>query len=304
MKRSGAPPGFVEMEAAGSKLVARADEAAAVAALVARVAPALAAIGARGEPAGRPHREGRGGLVELADAAASGLVVKRLLRGGMASKIGPDRYGHRRLLAEMRTHEDASARGIPTSRLAWGATVRSDRGATTALLATHRIEECMTLGDAIADAAGGDGARKERRRRLRACGIAVRAAHDRGLDHADLNIGNVLVSTRPAPGAAAAFVIDLGISTLGAPLAASKRAANLVRLLRSAEKHLGLDGRRARDAAAFLHGYFAGEGGDPRAWRRSLLASIRRRLPSIALHRAGWALNRAVGSRRRPPRRR
>ncbi|MBI3447328.1 MAG: hypothetical protein HY049_00195 [Acidobacteria bacterium] len=304
MRRAGAPPGFVEIEAAGSKVVARADEVHEVSALVVRIARDLAPLEARRRKGDRPPREGRGGLIDVADPAASGLVVKRLLRGGMASKIGSDRHGHGRLLAEMRTHEEAAARGIPTSRLAWGVTVRSDRGATASILATRRIEECMTLGDAISDAPRGDASRREKRRRLAACGIAVRAAHDRGLDHADLNIGNILVCARPAPAVATAFVIDLGISILGPPLPGSRRAANLVRLLRSAEKHLGRHAHRARDAASFLHGYFAGEGGDPRAWRRSLLASIRRRLPSIAWHRAGWAISRAVASRRRPPRRR
>jgi tRNA A-37 threonylcarbamoyl transferase component Bud32 len=208
--------------------------------------------------------------------------------------------------------EEARRRGIPTARLAWGASMIGPRRAPVALLATRRIEGSVTLAEALGRSRrAGPGAR-ERYDLLKLSGAAVRLAHDRGMDHADLNIGNILVRpSRGGTGARAggaevagggAWVIDLGVSKIGASLSPGRRAGNLVRLLRSAEKHLGRDPMRGRDAAAFLHGYLGRGGGERKVLRRALLPAIRRRLPSIALHRLGWALTRSASTRRSRPR--
>ena len=85
-----------------------------------------------------------------------------------------------------------------------------------------------------------------------------------------------------------AWVIDLGHGPPGAAPGTARRGANLVRLLRSAEKHLGADRNRARDAAAFLRGYLRAAPDPDRRLRKRLLGAVRRRLPAVALHRLGW----------------
>jgi 3-deoxy-D-manno-octulosonic acid kinase len=258
---------------------------------------------------------GRGIPYEAHDDRGRPVVVKALRRGGLPSKVRRSTYGLERLAAEMAVHQEAVRRGVPVSRLAFGAVWGAAPKGEVAFLATFRIERTRALAEILS---GPFRDREDRRRRhaaLRSVGRAVRRAHDLGLEHADLNIGNLLIGEVGSSGhEPEAWVIDLGLSTLGTSLAGGQRASNLVRLLRSAEKHLGSDPGRRRDAAAFLGGYCAGSGDAgsvPRAsetaagreFRRTLLRSIRRRLPAIALHRLGWILTGATRRRRSRPRR-
>jgi tRNA A-37 threonylcarbamoyl transferase component Bud32 len=187
--------------------------------------------------------------------------------------------------------EEAASRGISTAPLAFGATGRREDGGEVALMATELIRDSIRLGKLIdGSALPGLAEETERRAGLRAAGAEAGRVHDLGLDHADLNIGNILLRRREGCGGWQAFIIDMGLSKLGGSLDAGCRAANLVRLLRSAEKHLGKDPRRLRDAASFLQGYLSGAADPGRRRRRDLLAAIRRRLPAVALHRLGWSL--------------
>ena len=265
--------------------------------------------GAEGEGARPAHGvAGRGKILAATGAGGRALVIKILRRGGLFSGVGGGRYGHSRLLLEMSILEEAKRRGVPTAEMAWGASRKEPLGAPIALLATRRVEGSLSLAEVLASAQGAGASGSERYDLLRRSGAAVRRMHDRGLDHSDLNIGNILV--RPPRGdsraralpdpleGAGAWVIDLGVSKLGASLPPGRRAGNLVRLLRSAEKHLGADPMRSRDAAAFLHGYLGGGEKGGRALRRAMLPAIRRRLPTIALHRLGWTLTRSASTRR------
>jgi hypothetical protein len=238
------------------------------------------------------------------------MILKALRRGGLPARMGQTFHGRARLRIEMERLESAFGRGIPTARLAFGAAGSRREGGASTFLATEAIHGALNLAELLGRPSRRERDRIGRRRALESAGRAVRHAHDLGLDHADLNIGNVLVAPGRSDEASMAsggsvagagrtgdvafegFVIDIGISKLGDPLSPGRRASNLVRLLRSAEKHLGRDPGRLRDAAAFLHGYLASPPGEGRSFRRELLAALRRRLPTIALHRLGWRLSR------------
>jgi tRNA A-37 threonylcarbamoyl transferase component Bud32 len=203
--------------------------------------------------------------------------------------------------------EDANRRRIPTARAVFGASARIPGEGGAAILATAELEGAVNLAELLRSPATGRVPTRARNTSLARAGRAVRVAHDSGLDHADLNIGNILVAPvgRPAgmravaaavaggtdgvrsPGA---YVIDLGLSRIGVSLGAGRRAANLIRLERSAEKHLGSGPRRIRDAAAFLHGYLAGPSPPDRRFRRALFRALRRRSILITVHRIGWWL--------------
>lgn len=251
-------------------------------------------------PAGRGASAG----VDFGDGRR--VVLKALRRGGLPGRLRGGYHGGARLMAEMAILEEAANRGVPTAPLAFGATARRGGGAEASVLATVEIPGVASLGEIVesgeeaavgrshgyrrrGDAAPG----KERPGRLRAlrapleaAGRAACRAHDLGLDHADLNIGNILLLHEGAGWRG--FIIDLGLSELGGPVEPGRRAANLVRLLRSAAKHLGEDPRQTRDAAAFLHGYLSSRPDPHRLRRRELLAAIRRRLPTMMIHRLGW----------------
>ncbi len=262
------------------------------------------------EPEPRDGRtpRGRGATLEVDCGDGSSLVLKALKRGGLPARLRGGYHGASRVLAEMTIHEEAGLRGIPTSRLAFGATGLRDSGAEVGVLATELIPRAIRLGDLLAAhplpgltedppgrrrkdlplPTGSRAAIASRRQGLRAAGVAVAKAHDLGLDHADLNIGNVLI--QKGEEGWSGFVIDIGLSTLGHSLEVPRRAANLVRLLRSVEKHLGRDPRRARDGAAFLHGYLSSLPAPRRRQRHDLLSAIRRGIPAILIHRLGWSL--------------
>jgi aminoglycoside phosphotransferase (APT) family kinase protein len=110
----------------------------------------------------------------------------------------------------------------------------------------------------------------------------VRALHDAGVEHADLNLKNLLV--RPGP-PVEAFVIDLDKSRRGGPLSRAAAVRNLERLLRSAEK-LGLLGSALSraDLARFVRAYAE------RDWRGLFLAARRRWRALAPFHRVGWAI--------------
>ncbi len=184
--------------------------------------------------------------------------------------------------------EEAGRRGVPTARLAFGAGGAMRSGTTLPVLATEEIEGARALVEILASPSTDRDATGNRRRALGAAGAAVRRAHDLGLDHADLNVGNILLTD---PGEPVAHLIDLGPGRLGPALPPARRGANLVRLFRSAEKHLGEDPRRLRDAAAFVRGYLRAAPDPGRRLRGRLLGSVRRRLPAVALHRLRWRIS-------------
>lgn len=292
------PPGFEWAEEGVWSIVAprdRLDDARAV--MRGRSVAGILHPGAPAGGAGGPAA-GRGLIVEAATPLGRELVLKVLRKGGLGARARGAFHGRARLLTELGLLAEALRRGISTATPAFGATARMDDGRLAAVLATEKLAGAVTLAAILAEPPSGPERARDRRGAVARAGAAVRGAHDRGLHHSDLNLGNVLVSAVP-PGA---WVIDLGVSKLGAPLSPSQRAENLVRLLRSVEKHLGRDPRRLRDAAAFLRGYVGRGGGEARRrFREDLIRSIKRRLPGIVLHRIGWSLTRR-GHRARPRR--
>jgi len=322
--------GYIQLQAGEWSIVARKDRLEAARAFLGPlpVESLLRLTGAYGARRRSSPRVGRGATVTVDAGDGRRFVVKALRRGGLPSRLRGGLYGRARLLAEMAILEEAHRRGLPTAAPAFGAVGRTREGREAAVLATEEIPDAVNLTHRLSSPALSPPERRSRRAALRAAGAAVRHAHDLGLNHADLNTGNILVGG--ARHAESAWVIDLGVSKLGAPLASGRRASNLVRLLRSAEKHLGREPGRLRDAVAFLRGYLAGsaeralareEGaaetvpratispargrtearvdaasapaptmGDRRIFRRDLLRAIRRRVSLLALHRLGWFL--------------
>jgi 3-deoxy-D-manno-octulosonic acid kinase len=96
------------------------------------------------------------------------------------------------------------------------------------VVVSEEVVDTMTLAEALHET--GDAARGVHF--ARAAGEAVARLHGAGVEHADLNLGNILVSRRGPE--VPAQIIDLDKARLrGAPLAASARRRNLRRLARS-----------------------------------------------------------------------
>ena len=117
---------------------------------------------------------------------------------------------------------------------------------------------------------------------------AVRAMHDRGVIHPDLNLGNVLLRPQ-GQGLPEAFLIDFDRATFApGPLPFAARQAALRRLERSCAKLTGNPGPFGPGSEDLWYTLYAGD--DAELGHR--LAGGRRlgRL-SLAAHRAGWRRN-------------
>jgi 3-deoxy-D-manno-octulosonic acid kinase len=132
----------------------------------------------------------------------------------------------------------------------------------------------------------------------RAAGRAVRALHDAGGQHADLNLRNLLFVERPAARSVATeamtavdasvefevSVIDLDRATLVDEVDPARRMRELMRLLRSLRKHDLLAAVGSSGVAAFFAAYVGGD----RDLRGQLLATRGREEWRNALHALGY----------------
>lgn len=168
------------------------------------------------EPAGVG---GRGELHRFAYAAGTG-IARRYRRGGAIRFLLRESYFLvNRPLHELRVHHEAYATGLPVPiplGVVWERRGPYYRGA----IATRELES-VTLLDAL-QGPDADGA-------LHAAGAAVRAMHDAGLYHADLQVRNLLVAGDGV------YIIDLD-NGRWCSMTRARRLGNLLRLQRSFRK--------------------------------------------------------------------
>lgn len=227
----------------------------------------------------RAEGSGRGEVVREEIAGVGRVVLKALRRGGMLAPLRPDTFRDaRRAIGNLALPDLARALGIPTPPAAALLLERAGRGRLRAFLAIAEIPRAVDLRArwGTGRAAPGEAA----------CVVAlVRAMHDVGLRHRDLNVGNLLLRDGDG-GAPEAFVVDLDGAALDPGAVPFRvRVASLRRLERSYVKVFG-----ARDPI--------GPNGRDRLWALysgsdEALASRLRRVRwtgriAVAWHRLGW----------------
>lgn len=181
-------------------------------------------------------------------------VYRRAAHGGRLARLTGELFLTRRTFAEAGALAQARARGAPCPEPLAALARPGPLGLTRLALVTAAIPGARPAPEFFA--ALPRGAVTRRRRVLAALGRAVRALHDAGVEHFDLNANNLLVDP-----AGRAFVVDLDRATLHeGPVTAGPRVANLRRLARSWKK-LDPGGRTvsARDALAFARAYGGGK---------------------------------------------
>ena len=197
---------------------------------------------------------GRGGAFRVRCAEDLRVVVRPCRRGGWIGRVIAGTYvGWRpRPWRELAVSLEARARSVRTPAIlgvrvtGWGIY----RGAVV----TEEASDTMTLADALTELT----ATEARVRVARAAGDAVARLHGAGVEHADLNLGNILVSRRLVD--APALIIDLDGASVGRiPLPARARRRNLRRLERS-WRRLGDSGVAEDVCAGFRAGYEAVDG--------------------------------------------
>lgn len=222
---------------------------------------------------------GRGRTAILDGASGGRWRLKAMRRGGRLAGIWRDRYpSARRLVATLEASAEVLARGVPTARpialvvkagpgpLARGAMAFTEIEGSEDL-ARRVVRKAVTNADLVA-----------------AIG-AVRAMHDRGVVHPDLNLGNVLL--RPGAGASPeVFVIDFDRARFSArPLPFAPRQAAMRRLERSCAKLTGSPGPQGPGSEDLWYTIYAGDDADL-ARRFARGRSLGRF--ALAVHRRGW----------------
>lgn len=289
------PTGFVEAEANGFQIFTRPyyyDEAVSIAR---RDPETVLAEGARGDSTDALPMRGRGRVIELSVGDGETLIFKKKRRGGLYGKLMGDVFKNDwQAASEVALSETAWKKGVPVAQVAFAMWAPAGEGRLAsyrrAYLASIKVPGARSLMEWIE----GESTPGELREVLRAAGETVVRAHERGFYHADLNLGNVLIS-RSEQGEYSAWLIDLNNSQLGRNLRFNRRLDNLMRLYRSAEKWAPADPPvRLRQAARFMRGYAKG---DRIEARRYFQAAARYRA-SLMLHRLSWRARRSSAATR------
>jgi 3-deoxy-D-manno-octulosonic acid kinase len=277
-------------DAGRESFVAESDDGV-VASVHAELADGARALGllarggiARAFAAGVPLAGGRAAACVLAlprNSRAGGwarteVVVRRLRHGGLlAPLLGELYFGPARVLAELEATRALFAAGAPVPEPALALAQRRTGPLWECAFGTLRVPGETLLATLLRAPDEG-----ERADALRACAEAVRAFHDAGGRHADLNATNLIVA-RGAQGARAQLV-DLDRATIAAPVPARRRAREIARLWRSLEKHARAKRVVAQEREAFVAAY----GGGDAELQRALRGWLRAERVRTALH--GW----------------
>jgi 3-deoxy-D-manno-octulosonic acid kinase len=218
--------------------------------------------------AARPDAQafaGRGAAYRMT-IAGTDVVVRHYRRGGAVARVLHDEYlrlGEPRPLRELHASISARARGVDTpevvAAIAYlaGPLYRADLA--TRFVPGSRDLATVTFGKGL-DGLANDRTREREDEEARAAawhaaGSLVRTAFDAGVEHADLNLRNILIS--PPAGAPRALLLDLDRAVVHAkPLRAAVRSAMIARLHRSRAKLEKLAGEEtgAEELAAFRAG--------------------------------------------------
>lgn len=176
---------------------------------------------------------GRGATAVL-DLAGTRARLKRLRRGGLLGSLWRERFpGRRRVLDNLRLPIEAARRGIPTPAPLALLVVEGPPGLFRAWMAVEEIAGARDLGAWF----GGANSPPSRPELAEAMSV-VRRMHEVGLDHRDLNLGNLLLRRGGEGGSV--FVVDWdGARTRTGPLSFRVRLRALRRLERSAVKLFG-----------------------------------------------------------------
>lgn len=172
------------------------------------------------------HRGGRGGLLRC-ETERGPVLIRQYLRGGFIRHFLRDRYLLvNRPRRELDVHRHAYEAGVPVP-LPVGA-VWERRGIWyRGAFATLEIEARDLLAVLESESANTGAA-------LEACGAAIRAMHDAGIVHGDLQVKNLLAENGQA------WVVDFDKARRMRRVGQAEAMANLERLRRSFLKR-GLD---------------------------------------------------------------
>jgi len=273
------PPGFVAQPDGASVLYVDARLESAVRARGLAAAPGWAAALIEGARA-----SGRAATTVVDGTGGTRWRLKSMRRGGALAILWHDRYpSAARLVATLTATVEARERGVPTAAAVAMLVVRGPGFLARGFMATEDIEASEDLARRVlrgaVDAAD-----------LAATMTAVRAMHDRGVVHPDLNLGNVVLHRGPDAGPEVTFVDFDRAWFLDGPAPFALRQAAIRRLERSCAKLTGRPGALEPGSEDLWYTLYAA--GD-HALAARLDRGRRAGRLALRLHRMGWRRNRA-----------
>ena len=188
---------------------------------------------------GEPLRGGRGTLWRVPFEGNGAAVVRTYRRGGLVRHLTRDLYWDRppRPFAELGTLVEAHRRGVPTVEVLGAGVTWAGWGCYRGTLVTREAAGFVDWWPWLQTLPGA----AERRAVAVHVAETIRLMHARGVQHADLNLTNVLV--RVEDGRPAALILDFDRARMfAAGLSDTRCRRNLRRLRRSMSK-LDPDGR-------------------------------------------------------------
>jgi hypothetical protein len=208
--------------------------------------------------------------------------LKAMRRGGLLAGLWRDRYlSVGRLVETIRASAQARKRGVPTAAPIALIVETGAGGFARGAMAFEEIDGAVDLARTTVRGATTPAD-------LAATIAVVRAMHDRGVLHPDLNLGNVLLRARD-DGPPQVFLIDFDRATFApGPLPFEARQAALRRLERSCAKLIGTPGPFGPGSEDLWYNLYAGD--DAELARRLARGRHLGRL-SLAMHRLGWRRN-------------
>ncbi|MDH3626215.1 MAG: hypothetical protein OEV00_08055 [Acidobacteriota bacterium] len=171
---------------------------------------------------------GRGGWRRV-DAGHESWVLKQLGRGGLTATLWRDRFlGSGRMLANVTVPVAARRRGVATPEIVGALAVSGPPLLYRGWLAIVEETDTRDLARRLVDGEALDEAVQ------RKIVSAIRKLHDAGIEHRDLNLGNILVSCSASP---TVTILDLDRARVhDGPLDDALRERGVRRLLRSYRK--------------------------------------------------------------------
>lgn len=225
---------------------------------------------------------GRGNTAIVPGPSGVRWRLKGMRRGGWLAAVWRDRYpSARRLVDTLAASVEAGARGVPTASPVALMVERGPGPLARGAMAFTEIEGAEDLAKRVMRGAFTEA-------ELAPAMGTIRAMHERGVCHPDLNLGNILLRPR-AGGGVDTFVIDFDRAAFtSGPLPFERRQAALRRLERSCAKLTGAPGPLGPGSEDLWYTCYAG--GDADLSRRLASGRGAGKL-SLALHRLGWRRN-------------
>ena len=184
------------------------------------------------------HYSGRGATpaIPITGRPPERMILRPYRRGGLLRFLMRDLYwGDSRPLEELCVAAAALHAGIPTAAVLAAVAVRAAGPLYRGYLITRELSGCRDLPSFLSAARGETSEETFRNKRalLARAAQAVRAMHDRGFYHGDLNLKNILIDAEQQN---TVYIIDWDKSQEQENISLAQRSSNMVRCCRSMAK--------------------------------------------------------------------